>query len=158
MKNQTKQRGSLLVKTATIAIASVLSFGGCASLTSSNTNSQSPLTENKTFKINGAQVVGVKLLKKNGKIFAGYFRATNGLVVCPHFDLKAMAKAKIAVAMSGKWATNTLDQGLNEKIIQVNALAAKKGVKVGMNTKDALKLLDSNSKRNTINKHPNNGL
>ena len=137
-----KSRGCRGIAAGIAAVVVAGLMAGCASFGTGSASGGAALTENKNFSIDGATIVGVKLLKSDGHIFAGYYRAKNGLVVCPHYNIEAMDKAKIPAAISPKWATNSLDQGLNEKIIKVNGHAAAKGVKVGMTVKEALKLLE----------------
>ena len=130
-----------MIAVSAALVACVLLGNGCASIDNSS-ESKARLQNVQYFNIDGKEFPGVQLLKSNGKIFAGYFRARNGLVVCPHFNLQAMEKSQIALAVSGKWAKDTLEQEINEKIIKVNDRARKKGVKVGMSVKEALLLLD----------------
>ena len=125
-----------------IGLIGISVLSGCTTVTPI-TKKEPKLQQTQVFNIDGKKFVGVILLKSNGKIFAGYFRAKNGLVICPHFDIQAMNKAHIPAAMSGKWSKNTLQQGINEKIIKVNDLAKGKGVKIGMKVSEALKLLDN---------------
>ena len=140
MENVRKRKSGALIWSVMV-LAGTLLVGGCATCPSGEVVAQSPTIHSELFQIAGNQVVGVILLKPDGKIFAGYFRAKKGLVVCSHFDIEAMNKAKIPVAMSPGWATNTLKQEINGNIVKVNKLAAAKGVKVGMKVRDALKLL-----------------
>ena len=128
--------------TTTLLLAGcALIFSGCATVTSTM-EKEAKLQKSKLFRIDGKTFVGVKLLKRNGKMFAGYFRAEKGLVVCPHFDVDAMNNGKIPAAMILNWSKHTLDQEINERIVKVNDLAKNKGVKRGMGVKDALLLLD----------------
>ena len=135
------KKNKAFIMLAIIGLTGVAVVSGCATVTST-TEKEAKLQQTQIFNIDGKTFVGVILLKSNGKIFAGYFRAKNGLVICPHFDIMAMNKAHIPAAMSGKWSKNTLQQGINEKIIKVNDLAKKKGVKKGMRVSEALVLLD----------------
>ena len=130
----------MLALSATL-LNSALLFTGCTSIRNKE-ETQPKLQNVQYFNIDGKEFAGVQLLKSNGKIFAGYFRAANGLVLCPHFDLAAMEKAGIPAALAGKWSKNSLEQEISEKIIKVNNLAKKKGVKIGMSVKEALLLLE----------------
>ncbi len=137
MKSRKKRLNCSLVA---IVILGGLLFSGCRTNVKMHPTARLQHTEN--FTVQGASFTGVQLLKSNGKIFAGYFRAKHGLVVCSHFDIKAMNQGKIPAAMAPHWGTNSLKQEIEEKIIKVNALAAEKGVKVGMSVREALVLLN----------------
>ena len=136
------KRKKAFIMLTIIVLIGISIFSGCTTV-SPTMEKKAKLQQTQIFNIDGKTFIGVKLLKSNGKIFAGYFRAKNGLVICPHFDIQAMNKAHIPAAMSGNWSKNTLQQGINEKIIKVNDLAKGKGVKIGMKVSEALKLLDN---------------
>jgi len=73
--------------------------------------------------------------------FCGAYRADHGLVVCTHFDLQALGEAGIPAAMAKHWKANGLKGELDAKIEKVNALAAAKGITVGMTVREALEYL-----------------
>jgi len=134
-----------------VLASSILAVGlamaaGCATGTGRTAKSGKPITQTVTVNIKGHRVVGVRLLLTNGVSFCEAYRADHGLVVCSHFDLRALGKAGIPAAMAKHWKENGLKGELDAKIEKVNALAAAKGIAVGMTVREALgHLVDKSS-------------
>jgi len=129
-----------------ILIVSLAMLGGCATVPGRTANPGKPITQIMTVDIKGHQVVGVRLLQTNGVSFCGAYRADHGLVVCSHFDLRALGKAGIPAAMAKHWKENGLKGELDARIEKVNALAAARGISIGMTVREALgHLVDKSS-------------
>ncbi len=126
-------------KLVNICAVLLLILGMAACTAATNTK---PISQTSTFDIQGQKVTGIRLLQSNGVSFAGAYRAEKGVVVCGHFDVSALEKAGIPAAMAKNWKKNGLQGELNAPIEKVNHLAAAKGVKIGMQVREALSLLN----------------
>ncbi len=112
---------------------------GCASLKGAQamTTTMTPVVV-KTLDVDGQTITAMKLLKTDGAPFAFVFRADEGLIVCPHFDIKSLAQAGIPAARAYNWKRHNFREQLDEPIKGVNALATARGIKVGMTIRQAL--------------------
>jgi uncharacterized protein YunC (DUF1805 family) len=91
-----------------------------------------------TLNMDGQTVTAMKLLQPDGKPYAFVFRAAEGLIVCPHFDLEGLAQGGVAAARAYKWKLHGFREQLDEPIEGLNDLAAAKGITVGMTVRQAL--------------------
>ena len=120
---------------ASVVLAAVC---GCTPASHPAKQPEKPILEMDTFDVGGGQTVAVKLLRTDGAPLAYFMRANHGVVVCPHFDLEGLRGGGTPAAMAKDWKVNGLKGELDAKIEKVNALAAAKGVTVGMTVREAL--------------------
>lgn len=95
-----------------------------------------PVAEVKEIKLANGVAQGVMIYQANGKPLSVTIRANQGVIVCSHFDLKALESHNIAAA--SVQGIKSIDEALESKVVHVNSLAEKLGVVPGMSVREAL--------------------
>ena len=95
-----------------------------------------PVAEVKEIKLANGVAQGVMIYQANGKPLSVTIRANKGVIVCSHFDLKALESHNIAAA--SVQGIKSIDEALDSKVVHVNSLAEKLGVVPGMSVREAL--------------------
>jgi uncharacterized protein YunC (DUF1805 family) len=95
-----------------------------------------PVAEVKEIKLANGVAQGVMIYQANGKPLSVTIRANRGVIVCSHFDLKALESHNIAAA--SVQGIKSIDEALESKVVHVNSLAEKLGVVPGMSVREAL--------------------
>ena len=117
----------------TVVLASGFIGGPRAQDTGQTAN---PVAEVKEIKLANGVAQGVMIYQANGKPLSVTIRANRGVIVCSHFDLKALESHNIAAA--SVQGIKSIDEALESKVVHVNSLAEKLGVVPGMSVREAL--------------------
>ena len=94
------------------------------------------VVEAEEIKLANGVAQGVIIYQANGKPLSVTIRANKGVIVCSHFDLKALESHNIAAA--SVQGIKSIDEALDSKVVYVNSLAEKLGVTPGMPVREAL--------------------
>ncbi|MGQ9662565.1 MAG: hypothetical protein ACUVWX_09555 [Kiritimatiellia bacterium] len=136
-------RKQILWRALALAIGTVVVATGCAKRRgeSGGTERDRPLDVviSVSVPIEGAKrVTGVKLLQANGRPLGYFFRAENGIVGCPHFDIDSLGLGGIPAATAKNWSEHSFEAQLAERILRVNMPARALGIEPGMTVGEAL--------------------
>jgi len=123
--------------TLLIAITVVLAFEFIGSPRAQDTgHTTTPISEVKEIKLANGAVQGVIIYLANGKPLSVTIRANNGVIVCSHFDLKALESHNIAAA--SVQGIKSIDEAFDSRVVHINSLAEKLGIISGMPVREAL--------------------
>jgi len=106
-----------------------------------------PVVQVENMRVGRSSVLGVKMLRHDGRPLGYFIRAERGVIVCPHFDITTLGGAGIPAATAKNWTTNGIRGELKAKILRVNVPASALGVKPGMTVEEALKRMSAPGKQ-----------
>jgi uncharacterized protein YunC (DUF1805 family) len=118
----------------TVVLTTIFIGGGIRAQDTSQATT--PVAEVKEIKLANGVAQGVMIYQANGKPLSVTIRANRGVIVCSHFDLKALESHNIAAA--SVQGIKSIDEALESKVVHVNSLAEKLGVVPGMSVREAL--------------------
>ncbi len=123
--------------TLLIAITVVLAFEFISSPRAQDTgHTTTTISEVKEIKLANGAAHGVVIYLANGKPFSVTIRANKGVIVCSHFDLKALESHNIAAA--SVQGIKSIDEAFDSRVVHVNSLAEKLGIVSGAPVREAL--------------------